>query len=95
MMKETDLVVRREDLLAAKDDEDSTVMMDVLSGKYYQLTGPGGDIWENIEKRIQVSDLIKLLAEKYQCTEEVCGPDILKFLDELVEKGLATVTHEA
>jgi len=90
MIKLTDKVSQRPDLVAA-DMGEETVMMDILSGKYFKLSEVGGSIWKKIESPIEVSELIKLLLEEYDVSEEECKAQTLEFLTQLVDKGIVVV----
>lgn len=90
MIELTNKVSQRPDLVAA-DMGDETVMMDILSGKYFKLSEVGGSIWKKIEKPIEVSELIKSLLEEYDVSEEDCKAQTLEFLVELKDKGIILV----
>ena len=90
MIKLTDKVMQREDLVAA-DMGDETVMMDIMSGKYFKLSEVGGSIWNKIEQPKLVSDLITALLEEYDVSEEECTKQTIEFLTQLVDKGIVVV----
>ena len=80
-MELTNKVSQRPDLVAA-DMGDETVMMDVLSGKYFKLSSVGGDIWNLIEEPVTVEELINKLTSEYDVDRETCQTQTLDFLDE-------------
>ncbi|MCQ2516586.1 MAG: lasso peptide biosynthesis PqqD family chaperone [Saccharofermentans sp.] len=90
MVKLTDKVMQREDLVAA-DMGDETVMMDIMSGKYFKLSEVGGSIWNKIEAPKLVSDLIAELLTEYDVSEEECTNQTIEFLTQLVNKGIVVV----
>ena len=89
-MKLEDKVVRREDLIATDLDGD-LVMMDIMTGKYYKLSGVSGDIWEIIEQEVTVADLIAELMRRYDVAQETCTEQTTAFLQQLIDKGLVLV----
>lgn len=90
MVELTNKVSQRPDLVAA-DMGEETVMMDIMSGKYFKLSEVGGSIWNKIEKPTLVSDVIKSLLEEYEVSEEDCTTQTLDFLTQLADKGIIVV----
>ncbi|MFB5197800.1 lasso peptide biosynthesis PqqD family chaperone [Neobacillus sp. KR4-4] len=64
------------------------VMLSVENGKYYNLGEIGGEIWDLIEEKIPVNQLISLLKSKYNVVQTECEEQVISFLDLLVEEGL-------
>ena len=86
-MTDTTILSRREGLMTA-DMNGSAVMMDIMTGKYYNLGQIGGRIWEILEEPMTVAALVKKLTDEYDVSAEQCRTDILPFLDTLLERGL-------
>ena len=86
-MTDTTVLSRREGLMAA-DMNGSAVMMDIMTGKYYNLGEVGGRIWEMLEEPISLAALVQKLTAEYDVSAERCRSDILPFLDTLIERGL-------
>ena len=70
------------------DMNGSAVMMDIMTGKYYNLGEVGGRIWELLEEPATLSELIGKLTAEYDVSAEQCRTDILPFLNTLLERGL-------
>ena len=86
-MTDTTILSRREGLMTA-DMNGSAVMMDIMTGKYYNLGEVGGRIWELLEEPATLSELIGKLTAEYDVSAEQCRTDILPFLNTLLERGL-------
>ena len=86
-MNDTTILSRREGLMTA-DMNGSAVMMDVVTGKYYNLGQVGGRIWELLEEPMTLAALVKKLTAEYDVSAEQCRTDILPFLNTLLERGL-------
>ena len=86
-MNDTTVLSRREGLMTA-DMNGSAVMMDIMTGKYYNLGAIGGRIWELLEEPATVGDLVKALTGEYDVDAAQCRADILPFLEKLLERGL-------
>ncbi len=80
-------ISRRPDLVAVEMDG-STVMMDVISGKYFRLSGVGGTIWELLEQETTLDVLIEKLCSEYAVSEDECRSQTIAFVAQLSEQGL-------
>ena len=86
-MTNTTILSRREGLMTA-DMNGSAVMMDIMTGKYYNLGEVGGRIWELLEEPMTVAALVEKLTDEYDVSAAQCRSDVLPFLDTLLERGL-------
>ena len=86
-MTDSTILRRREGLMTA-DMNGSAVMMDIMTGKYYNLGEVGGRIWELLEEPMTVAALVQKLTAEYDVSAERCRADLLPFLAKLVERGL-------
>ena len=86
-MTDTTVLSRREGLMAA-DMNGSAVMMDIMTGKYYNLGQVGGRIWELLEEPMTVSALVAKLTAEYDVSAQQCRADTVPFLEKLLERGL-------
>lgn len=86
-MTDTTVLSRRAGLMAA-DMNGSAVMMDIMTGKYYNLGQVGGRIWELLEEPMTVSTLVQKLTAEYDVSAEQCRADITPFLNTMLERGL-------
>ena len=86
-MTDTTVLSRRAGLMTA-DMNGSAVMMDIMTGKYYNLGEVGGRIWELLEDPMTVAELISKLTAEYDVSAEQCRADIAPFLKTLLERGL-------
>ena len=86
-MTDNTILSRREGLMAA-DMNGSAVMMDIMTGKYYNLGQVGGRIWELLEEPMTLSALVTKLTAEYDVSAEQCRADVEPFLNTLLERGL-------
>ena len=86
-MTDNTILSRRAGLMTA-DMNGSAVMMDIMSGKYYNLGEVGGRIWELLEEPTTVAALVQKLTAEYNVSAERCRADIQPFLSKLLERGL-------
>jgi len=88
-MNATKKIVRKKGLLTA-DMNGEAVMMDIETGKYYNLGDTGGRIWELLAQPMTPEELCEKLVTEYDVTREICLRDVSGFLEDLVQRGLAT-----
>lgn len=88
-MDATMKIIRKSGLLTA-DMNGEAVMMDITSGKYYNLGESGGRIWALLEDPMTLEEIVDTLLKEYAVEREVCRKEVADFLEELMKKGLAT-----
>jgi len=54
----------------------------------YSIEQTGREIYESIDGKRSVKDIIKLLSDKYNISEKEASEDVLAFLNELLECNL-------
>lgn len=86
-MTENTVFIRKAEIMTA-DMNGDTVMMDIETGKYYNLGAVGGRIWELLENPMTVNQLADNLITEYSVSREQCISDTLPFLKDLFEHGL-------
>ena len=84
-------ILKRKSGLMTADMNGDAVMMDISTGKYFNLGQSGGRIWELLEQSMSVENLIKALIAEYDISYEKCMEDILPFLQQMVDKGLLII----
>ena len=87
----TDTYIKRNNEVFASEIDEEIVMMNIQSGKYYGMDAIGSRIWELIDEKIRVKDIISTLLEEYDVTEEQCRKDVLDFLNELYDQQLVEI----
>ena len=85
----SDAVYYRKNGLITADMDGETVMMDIETGKYYNIGRTGGSIWEILEKPHTVSGMVDKMMEIYDVERSVCEEQTKSFVDQLVSAGLA------
>ena len=86
-MTDRTVLSRRAGLMTA-DMNGSAVMMDIMTGKYYNLGEIGGRIWEILEEPMTVTALVGKLTDEYDVSAKQCRADIEPFLTKLLAQGL-------
>ena len=84
------MVKRREDIDVTEFNNEK-VMMDIENGKYYALNEVGALIWDLIEEKIIVSNIINKLLEEYDIDNTRCTKEVLDYLINLDKEKLILV----
>ena len=74
--------------------DDEVVMLDVDSGKYYELDAIGARIWALLEDKPSVASLRDTLTAEYDVDGETCLKDLDGFLGNLAGLGLITTVPD-
>lgn len=86
MLEQT--VLKRKAGILTADMDGSKVMMDIETGKYYNLGETGGAVWELLEGPMTLESLVDRLIREYNVSRETCMADVQSFLGALMERGL-------
>ena len=89
----SDTVFYRKEGLITADMDGETVMMDIETGKYYNLGRTGGDIWKLLENHHTVDRIVDEMMEIYDVERAECEKETKSFLTQLIDAGL-TFTEE-
>jgi len=66
-----------------------TVMMSIPRGKYFALGGTAQRIWECLAEPLTVRQIVDRLAAEYDIDAAECEAEVIAFVRELAENGLA------
>lgn len=87
-------VVKRVEDIVAIDLEGNTVMMSIENGEYYGLEGTAGVIWEALQEKTKVQNIIHRLLKEFNVSEEECEKDTISFIEKLQAENLLEVFDE-
>ncbi|PAD78411.1 lasso peptide biosynthesis PqqD family chaperone [Paenibacillus campinasensis] len=87
-----DLIVQSEGFLVSEMDGEK-VMLNIESGKYYNLGRIGGRIWELAESPISVTGMVEQLVAEYEIEPDTCRQQVERFVNQLATEGLIRVTR--
>ncbi len=79
----------------SSDLGDEIAILGLRRNTYYSVTGSGRRIWELLQTRRSVSEILDLLIEEYTVDAERCREDLLALLGRLHEEGLIEVADAA
>ena len=70
---------------------DEAILLHTKSRDYFGLTGVAGRIWELIQQRSSVSEIVAALLSEYDVTPDDCERDVERLLSQLTSAGLITI----
>lgn len=83
-------ILKRKSGLMTANMNGSAVMMDISTGKYYNLGQTGGRIWELLEAPTTLPTLVQSLTAEYDISPEQCREEVMTFLRQLADRNLIT-----
>jgi hypothetical protein len=85
------IISRSRDLLAT-DVDGEIILMSLERGLYYGLDGTARRIWDLLEVPMKFGDLCSVLEEKYIAPRAVIEADIQKFVTEMFDESIVTLS---
>ena len=79
----------------ASDMNGEKVMLDVQSGKYYNLGAIGGRIWDLTAQPTTVDGIVDILVQEYEVARDVCVQQVQTFIQQMLNEGLVEVQDGA
>ena len=71
--------------------EGETLIIHLPSGNYFSLNSVGTRIWESIDGRRTVRELVEIVAAEYDADPERVQVDVLNLINDLAGEGLVVV----
>jgi hypothetical protein len=83
--------VRRSGNAMARTVGDDLVILDVRSGRYFELNDVGSLVWERLEHEVDVESLVDAVAAEFDAPRDVVFHDVEVLLGDLIKAGLVAV----
>jgi len=74
--------------IAAKVIDGEAIMINLANGVYYSMDKVGGLIWEMIERKESLEEMITALLARYDVSREQALADVEQLVDELLRENL-------
>jgi hypothetical protein len=91
MIVELSTVVERTAGLLTATVDDEIVILNPARDNYVGLDATGRAVWDLIERPCEVAEICRRLGEEFDAVPGQIAADVLPFLAELAEEGLARV----
>jgi len=79
------------DTVFAQEVDGEMVLLDMESENYFGLDEVGTAIWQAMQEKETLKEVLGLLLEQYEVEEEMLENDLSDFVGKLVESGLVKV----
>lgn len=87
-----DTIVGRSDKQAHCFLDDRAVLMDVDSGKYFELNVVASRLWLAIESPVTVARLVDALVADYEVESPACEEAVLEWLTQMSQLGFVELS---
>jgi len=87
MIDDHSIIRRKPDLISADVDGES-VVLDSVTGTFYQLNVSAARIWDLVETPQTPAAMIAQLVERFDVTPAQCRADLFELIESLQERGL-------
>jgi hypothetical protein len=67
------------------------ILLSLRDGTYYGLEEVGGEIWQLLRTPVPVAEICRAIVERYDVEPARCRRDVLKLLEELVDRRLVEI----
>ena len=84
------VVVQNRDI-DVSDLNNEKVMMNIDKGQYFSLNSLGSRIWELIDSPKKIRNVVNVLLQEYEVSEEECVESVTEFLNTLHHVELINV----
>lgn len=81
-----------DDVLVQKLQGES-VLLNLKTGVYFGLDKTGTRIWNLLQERTTLQEVLTTMLEDYDVAEERCRMDLLELVGKMEEQGLVTVSN--
>jgi Coenzyme PQQ synthesis protein D (PqqD) len=85
--------MRRKRPLIAEELNGETLLADPDAARFQSLNSSGTILWDLLERQATLDDLASALVARYAIDRERALVDARAFVEELVRRGLAEITH--
>ncbi len=92
------VIIRNEDVIFRKIEDEYVLVPMIASSDevehIYNLNKVGADVWERINGKLTVGDIINDLISEYEATPEQITKDVLDFLNDIYGSKIVRLNNE-
>jgi len=92
LLARNDVLCPKEDEVAAKVMDGEAILINLSTGTYYSMDGPGGLIWETIERRPSIEEIVAVIYTRYDVEPSRAEADVQHVVAQLLEEGLIGIS---
>jgi hypothetical protein len=83
---------KRREGVAAQVADGEAVLLDIEGGEYFSLNCVGSRIWELCDGTRSTAEIVSVICNEFDVTEDVATADVHELLDELEKEQLVVTT---
>jgi hypothetical protein len=83
--------LQRKANLVGADVADTSVLLDIDSGYFFQLNRTGAAIWSLVSEPRSLGAICDRMAGDFRVDPETCRADVVEFVGDLLERGVLEV----
>lgn len=84
------MITKNHDLVAGLVDSD-VMLMDMETGKYYQMNRIGGEILEILDEPMSLGSLLEVLQSRFRVSRETLEAELPLFLQQLASRHVVSI----
>src|SRR5688572_16621790 len=94
MLTLTDRLRPRDEEVASKVIDGEAIIINLSSGVYYSMDKAGALIWEMIERRHSLVEMVEILGRRYGVSPEQAEADVRRLSQELLNEALVVLSDD-
>jgi hypothetical protein len=79
--------------VAAKVIDGELIIIRLVDGTYYSTANVGPHVWELLDARLGIADVVRTISEWYSTAETQVEKDVTAFVQELIGEDLIVASH--
>jgi hypothetical protein len=92
MLTQTVRLQPREQEVAAKVIDGEAILINLANGIYYSMDKVAALIWESIQKRCSLEEMVDTLVRRYDVAKEEAAADVHRLAQELLQENLVEIS---
>jgi hypothetical protein len=85
-----DVVLRRNPEVIAKRLDQTTVLVDISTGRIFELNETGTRVWEMLGQGLDAECIVQHLVREFNVTDALAGDEVNNLIMRLRDEGLLT-----
>jgi hypothetical protein len=89
----SDSRIERTDQCMLAETDEGLMLLSLSDGKFYSLQNTGRRIWELLEHKSFVADLVSALREEFEIDDATCTSEVIELLSALKKRGFVRISN--
>lgn len=84
----------RDQEVAAKVIDGEAILINLANGVYYSMDKAGGLVWEMIEGRHTLGEMVEAVTDRYEVSRDRAEADVQRLAEELLQENLVAIAED-